>query len=152
MNKMNFSEIMYRNVVYKEYVEYSINKLDECVIDFYNLINAFDLEKNGPLIMVYTQVMKDSRVNVKLMMPVDKSFVPNEHLKFMTYLYIDQMLHGRMSGPDYSKEEEKLLLEIEEFAKTNNLRRISPYYHIINEIDDLNWVDVKVKVMEVSNT
>ena len=34
--------------------------------------------------------------------------------------------------------------------KTNNLRRSSPYYHIINEIDDLNWVDVKVKVLEVS--
>ena len=31
---MNFSEIMYRNVVYKEYVDYSINKLDECAIDF----------------------------------------------------------------------------------------------------------------------
>lgn len=31
-------------------------------------------------------------------------------------------------------------------------KEFSPYYHIIIEIDDLNWVDVKVKVMEVSNT
>lgn len=121
MNKMNFSEMMYRNVVYKEYVDYSINQLDECVIDFYNLINAFDLEKIGPLIMVYTQVMKGNRVNVKLMTPVDKSFVPNKHLNFMTYLYIDQMLHGRLVSDDYSNEEPKLLYEIEEFARNNNM-------------------------------
>ena len=108
MNKMNFSEMMYRNVVYKEYVDYSINQLDECVIDFYNLINAFDLEKIGRLIMVYTQVMKGNRVNVKLMTPVDKSFVPNKHLNFMTYLYIDQMLHGRLVSDDYSNEEPNL--------------------------------------------
>lgn len=152
MNKMNFSEMMYRNVVYKEYVDYSINQLDECVIDFYNLINAFDLEKIGQLIMVYTQVMKGNRVNVKLMTPVDKSFVPNKHLNFMTYLYIDQMLHGRLVSDDYSNEEPKLLYEIEEFARNNNMRRISPYYHIINEIDEMTWVDVKVKVLEVSNT
>ena len=54
MNKMNFSEMMYRNVVYKEYVDYSINQLDECVIDFYNLINAFDLEDRPTNYGVYT--------------------------------------------------------------------------------------------------
>lgn len=50
------------------------------------------------------------------------------------------------------KEEPKLLYEIEEFARNNNMRRISPYYHIINEIDEMTWVDVKVKVLEVLNT
>ena len=45
---------MYRNVVYKEYVDYSINKLDECAIDFYNLINAFDLEKWSTNYALYT--------------------------------------------------------------------------------------------------
>ncbi|MCG2087780.1 DUF5085 family protein [Staphylococcus epidermidis] len=116
------------------------------------LINAFDLEKNGPLIMVYTQVMKGNRVNVKLMTPVDKSFVSNKYLNFMTYLYIDQMLHGRLVSDDYSNEEPKLLYEIEEFSRNNNMRRISPYFHIINEIDEMTWVDVKVKVLEVPNT
>ena len=128
MNKMNFSEMMYRNVVYKEYVDYSINQLDECVIDFYNLINAFDLEKNGPLIMVYTQVMKGNRVNVKLMTPVDKSFVPNKYLNFMTYLYIDQMLHGRLVSDDYSKK------NLNYYMKLKNLQEIiicEESHHII---------------------
>ncbi|WP_269814426.1 DUF5085 family protein [Staphylococcus caledonicus] len=49
-------------------------------------------------------------------------------------------------------EEPKLLYEIEEFARNNNMRRISPFYHIVNEIAEVNWVDVKVKVLEVSNT
>lgn len=60
------------------------------------------------------------------------------------------MLHGRLVSDDYSNEEPKLLYEIEEFARNNNMRRISPYYHIINEIDEMTWVDVKVKVLEVS--
>ncbi|WP_260841008.1 DUF5085 family protein [Staphylococcus epidermidis] len=96
--------------------------------------------------------MKGNRVNVKLMTPVDKSFVSNKYLNFMTYLYIDQMLHGRLVSDDYSNEEPKLLYEIEEFSRNNNMRRISPYFHIINEIDEMTWVDVKVKVLEVPNT
>ena len=58
------------------------------------------------------------------------------------------MLHARMIGNDYEQEEVKALNEIEEHAKENHLRKIPPYYHIINEINDYYWVDIKVKVMK----
>lgn len=60
----------------------------------------------------------------------------------------DEMLHARMIGNDYEQEEVKALNEIEEHVKENHLRKISPYYHIINEINDYYWIDIKVKVME----
>ncbi|EHM73048.1 uncharacterized protein DUF5085 [Staphylococcus epidermidis] len=62
---------------------------------------------------------------------------------------IDEMLHGRMIGEDYEKQEKKVLTEIERFSKENNLKRISPYYHIINEVEGLKWIDIKVKVLEL---
>lgn len=58
------------------------------------------------------------------------------------------MLEGRLKTKQYEKEEKQVLTEIENFAKLNNFKRVSPYYHIINEIDDMSWVDIKVKVME----
>ncbi|OHO71487.1 hypothetical protein HMPREF2580_09105 [Staphylococcus sp. HMSC036D05] len=58
------------------------------------------------------------------------------------------MLQARMPGQDYESEEVKALNEIEAFSKENKLRRISPYYHIINEFDDYHWIDLKVKVLD----
>lgn len=148
MNEMSYSHVMYRNVVYKEYLDYNVLELGECAKDFIELAGSYGLNKDGPLILVYTQFMKDNQANVTLMMPVDMPFAPGDDLGFRTYLYIDQMLEGRLKTKQYEKEEKQVLTEIENFAKLNNLKRVSPYYHIINEIDDMSWVDIKVKVME----
>lgn len=148
MNEMSYSHVMYRNVVYKEYLDYNVLELGECTQNFYELVGSYGLNKNGPLILVYTQFMKGNQVNITLMMPVDMPFAPGDDLGFRTYLYIDQMLEGRLKTKHYEKEEKKVLTEIENFAKLNNLKRVSPYYHIINEFEDMSWVDIKVKVME----
>ncbi|PHK48733.1 DUF5085 family protein [Staphylococcus edaphicus] len=149
MNEMSYSNMMFRNVVYKEYLDFNIFELDTCAKDFYKLISEHNLKKNGPLIMAYTQVMKENMVNIELMLPVNKPLTSNENLNFRTYLCIDEMLHGRMIGEDYENQEKKVLTEIERFSKENNLKRISPYYHIINEVEGLKWIDIKVKVLEL---
>lgn len=149
MNEMSYSNMMFRNVVYKEYLDFNIYELDACAKDFYKLISEQNLKKNGPLIMAYTQIMKENMVNIELMLPVNKPLTSNEKLNFRTYLCIDEMLHGRMIGGDYENQEKKVLTEIERFSKENNLKRISPYYHIINEVEDLKWIDIKVKVLEL---
>lgn len=46
--------------------------------------------------------MKD--VNVTLMMLADTPFVPGEDLEFRTYLYIEQMLEGRLKTNQYETE------------------------------------------------
>ncbi|RIM67533.1 DUF5085 family protein, partial [Staphylococcus arlettae] len=148
MNEMSYSNMMFRNVVYKEYLDFNIYELDSCVKNFYKLISKEKLVKSGPLIMVYTQVMKENRVNIELMLPVDKPLIHRKNLSFRSYLYIEEMLHGRISGEDYESEEKNVLTEIETFSKISKLKRISPYYHIINEVDGLNWIDIKVKVLE----
>ena len=129
-------------------VKYSGVELGQCAKGFIELAGGYGLNKDGTLILVYTQFMKDNQVNVTLMMPVDMPFTPGNDLGFRTYLYINQMLEGRLKTKQDEKEEKEVLTELENFAKTNNLRRVSPYYHIINEIDDMSWVDIKVKVME----
>ena len=148
MNKMGYSTMMYRNLVYKEYIDIELDMTKDYIQEFYRSVEKNKLHKNGPLIIVYTQIMKDERVNILFYLPVDKPFKGKETLKVRSYLYIDQMLHARMIGNDYEQEEVKALNEIEEHAKENHLRKIPPYYHIINEINDYYWVDIKVKVME----
>lgn len=148
MNEMSYSNIMFRNVVYKEYMDFNIYELDTCVLDFYNLINKAGRKKAGPLVMLYTQIMKENMVNIELMLLVDKPIIHNTDLNFRSYLCIDEMLHGRMQSENYEVEEKKVLAEIEQFTKENDFKRISPYFHIINEIDGLNWVDIKVKIIE----
>lgn len=149
MNEMSYSNMMFRNVVYKEYLDFNIFELDTCAKDFYKLINHYDLQKSGPLIMSYTQIMKDNMVNIELMMPVDKTVIKNKDLNFRSCFCIDDMLHGRILGNDYENEEQKVLNDMERFSDENNLKRVSPYFHIINEVEDLNWIDIKVKVVEL---
>lgn len=149
MNEMSYSQMMYRNVVYKDYLDYNVLELGECAKDFIELAMSYGLNKNGPLILVYTQFMKGNQVNVTFMMPVDIPFAPGEDLGFRTYLYIDQMLESRLKTNQYEIEEKEVLAEVEDFAKQHQLQRVSPYYHVIHEIDDMSWVDIKVKVMKM---
>ncbi|MCG2218640.1 DUF5085 family protein [Staphylococcus epidermidis] len=86
MNEMSYSNMMFRNLVYKEYVDFNIYELDTCAKDFYKLISEQNLKKNGPLIMAYTQIMKENMVNIELMLPVNKLLTSNENLNFRTYL------------------------------------------------------------------
>lgn len=148
MNKMGYSFMMYRNVAYKEYLDIQLDQTKECVLDFYEKLSNQNLQKNGPLIISYTQIMKNHRVNILIQMSVNQPFYSNEILQFRSYLCIDHMLQARMPGQDYESEEVKALNEIEAFSKENKLRRISPYYHIINEFDDYHWIDLKVKVLD----
>lgn len=54
-----------------------------------------------------------------------------------------------MQSDNYEDEEQKVIADMERFIKENKLKRISPYYHIINNIDGLVWVDIKAKVLEL---
>lgn len=65
--------------------------------------------------------MKGNQVNVTLMMPVDTPIAPGDDLGFRTYLYIDQMLEGRLKTHHYETEEKEVLAEIENFVKQHQL-------------------------------
>ena len=45
MNEMSYSNMMFRNLVYKEYVDFNIYELDTCAKDFYKLISEQNLRK-----------------------------------------------------------------------------------------------------------
>ncbi|ALN77765.1 MULTISPECIES: DUF5085 family protein [Staphylococcus] len=146
MNEISFDNMVFRDVAYKEYLDFSISNMDIYIKMFLNSIRNKGLEPIGPLIMAYTQIMKDQKVNVEFLMPVNGVFKSDMNLNFRSYLCIDEMLHGRLIGNDFEKGETQALLEIENFAKTNHLKRISPYYHIINNFNNYRWIDIKVKV------
>ncbi|CAL27048.1 DUF5085 family protein [Staphylococcus carnosus] len=72
-----------------------------------------------------------------------------EDLGFRTYLYIELMLEGGLKTNQYETKDIEVLNEIEYLEKQHQLQRISPYYHIIHEVDEMNCVDTKVKVRNI---
>ena len=138
---------MYRNVVWHSYKLHYAD-FERALEDFnQKLVNAH-LTISGPLFYALHNVPLDEMMEIDIFVPVEQTYVSREKtLLFQTYFFIDGMLMTRMKG-DYEENTEVAYAEIFHFVKDNNLQITSPIFHILRGDDEVQWVDLKVKVFD----
>ncbi|MBO1002417.1 DUF5085 family protein [Pseudogracilibacillus auburnensis] len=137
--------MMYRNVVWHSY-ELHYQDFDKALADFNEKLVAANLSINGPLFYSLHNVPLDEMVDITIYIPVEQSYVSREtNLFFQTYFYIDQMLMTRVKG-NFEVSTELSYEKLFTYALENNLQISSPMYHILNGDDEVQWVDLKIKV------
>lgn len=141
--------IMYRNVAWYSYV-FHYSEFDQAVNDFNErLVNA-NLTINGPLFYALHNAPVDEMMYVDICIPVEQSYVSSRHdLNFQTYYLIDDMLSTRVIG-NFEKETEVAYERLFTFSFVNELKIVSPIYHILRGDEEVQWVDVKIKVLDSS--
>lgn len=140
-------KLMYRNVAWDSYtVHYT--EFDKAIEEFNHQLVAAELTINGPLFYALHNVPLDEMMYVDICIPVVQSNISSESdLKFQTYYYIDQMIRTRIIG-DFASETEFAYEKLFTFSLLNNLQIASPIFHILRGDDEVQWVDLKVKVFE----
>lgn len=138
---------MYRNVVWHSYkLHYADFK--RALEDFnQKLVNA-NLTVNGPIFYALHNVPLDEMMEIDLYVPVEQTYVSREKgLLFQTYLYVDGMLMTRVKG-NYEENTEVAYAEIFHFVEDNDLQIASPIFHILRGDDEVQWIELKVKVLD----
>ncbi|PTI28150.1 DUF5085 domain-containing protein [Mammaliicoccus vitulinus] len=150
MNKDSYSSIRLKNVAYRLYLDATSADYTYIFQNFLSLCESKGVEPNGPINFAVTQIDLQKRMNIEVFMPVSESFWSDEDLKYRTYFCIDSMLQGRITSNNFIDDEIELLEEMNQFAKTNNLTFVSPYYHTFKTDikGEKGWIDVKAKVYE----
>lgn len=143
--------IMHKNVVWHTY-EIHYKQLEMALEDFNDkLVNA-GLTVTGPLFYALYNMPLDERMLIDVYMPVEQSYVPEStDLKFQSYFYIDQMLMTRVKG-DFEANTEQAYDELFRYAISRDYKIISPIFHFFKGDDQLNWVDLKIKVYQEDET
>lgn len=137
--------MMYRNVVWHSY-EFHYSNFEHVVDDFNEKLIAANLTVNGPLFYSLKNVPLDERMDIDLYVPVEQSYVPRDkNLYFQTYFFIDQMLMTRVKG-NFAVNTERTYEKLFSYALQHNLQIVSPIFHILRGDDELQWVEIKVKV------
>lgn len=149
MNQHGLSNMMYKNLVYKEYLDIPLDEMGDYLTDFLKLCAIRELEMKDIVIAKITQITLDQHINVTFYIPIENLHIPDEQVDFRSYLIIEEMLHGRIKNQNYEQEETQVIEEFNHFAYENDFKIISPYYHIINYHENFNWVDIKTKIMEM---
>lgn len=142
--------IMYRNVVWHSYkVHYT--EFEKALADFNKKLIKAKLTINGPIFYVLHNFPLDEIMNIDIYVPVEQRYVSrNKGLLFQTYYYIDNMLMSRVKG-DFEVNTEIMYAEMFHYIEENNLQIASPMYHVLRGDDELQWVELKLKVFVEDN-
>lgn len=137
--------IMYRNVVWHSY-EIHYTDFERALDDFNDKLVHAGLSINGPLFYALHNAPLEEIMNIDFYIPVEQTYVPRDtRLLFQTYFYIDGMLMTRVKG-DFQKNTEFGYEKIFTYAIENELQICSPMYHILRGDEDIQWVELKLKV------
>jgi hypothetical protein len=81
-------------------------------------------------------------------MPVEQSNIPKDSdLTFQSYFYIDQMLMTRVKG-QFASDTEKAYDELFRHVIENDEKISSPIFHILRGDEEIQWVEIKIKVFK----
>jgi len=137
--------IMYRNVVCHSY-EIHYTDFEKALDDFNEKLVQAGLTINGPLFYALHNAPLEEIMDIDIYIPVEQQYVdPATNLLFQSYFYIENMLMTRVKE-DFNVNTEKAYEEIFRYAIDVNLQIASPMYHIIRGDEELQWVDLKIKV------
>lgn len=137
--------IMFRNVVWHSY-EIHYSDFENALDDFNHKLVQAGLTINGPLFYALHNAPLEEIMNIDFYMSVEQAYVGRDtRLLFQSYFYIDDMLMTRVKG-NFEVNTEHAYEKIFNYAITNNLQITSPMYHIFRGDDELQWVELKIKV------
>ena len=137
--------IMYRNVVWHSY-EIQSSQFEKALNDFNEKLVKANLTIIGPLFYGLKNIPDGEILAVDVYMPVEQSYLAkDENLNFQSYFYIDDMLMTRVKG-NMEVNTEFAIDDLLRYAIDKDYGIASPIFHIIRGDDEIQWVELKVKV------
>src|SRR5699024_5271051 len=119
---------------------------EKALDDFNEKLVQAGLTINGPLFYALHNAPLEEIMDIDIYIPVEQQYVdPATNLLFQSYFYIENMLMTRVKE-DFNVNTEKAYEEIFRYAIDVNLQIASTMYHIIRGDEELQWVDLKIKV------
>lgn len=144
---VEYETIEYRNVVMSTY-DIHVSQFEMALEDFNEKLTDAHLTVKGPLFYALYNIPFDERMLIDIYMPVEQSNVPKDtDLTFQSYFYIDQMLMTRVKG-QFEANTEKAYDELFRHVMENGYKISSPIFHILRGDDEMQWVEIKIKVFE----
>lgn len=137
--------IMYKNVVWHSYEIHS-SQFEKALNDFNEKLVKANLTIVGPLFYGLKNIPDGEVLAVDIYMPVEQSYVAKDGvLNFQSYFYIDDMVMTRVKG-NVEVNTESAFDELLRYTIDKNYTIVSPIFHIIRGDDEIQWVELKVKV------
>ncbi|WP_018662586.1 DUF5085 family protein [Heyndrickxia acidiproducens] len=144
---VEYETIAYRNVVWHTY-DIHVSQFEMALEDFNEKLTAAHLTVKGPLFYVLYNIPFDERMLIDIYMPVEQSNIPKDSdLTFQSYFYIDQMLMTRVKG-QFASDTEKAYDELFRHVIENDEKISSPIFHILRGDEEIQWVEIKIKVFK----
>lgn len=137
--------IRYTNVISKKY-RYHYNDMNEIMESFINEIINVNATVKGPMFYSINNVPMDKMVNAELFMPVheDKVVIKDDML-FHSYYNIENMITFCLYD-QFEKTSEIGYSSLLQYMKQNQLRQVTPIFHVFSGDRSLQYLFIKIGV------
>lgn len=140
-------QIRYENVISKRY-EFHYEEFGTYMKQFLTDIKELKLYPNGKIFYCLNHVPIDKIMKVEFFIPIKGEPIElNEGMKYHSYFSVENMLSIRVLG-DISSNTEAAYSAIFEFMKAGELEQVTPPFHVIDKVNDMGFITIKVGYMD----
>lgn len=137
--------IQMKNVIEKSY-QFHYSEMEKAMQDFLNGLDQLNVTIVGPFMYTLRNVPKDEMMECDFLMPImENRLNQTTDVSFHSYYEVYDMFSLAISG-DFNKETELAYAELLINIKENNLKQVTPFYHVISSDDSLKYMIIKVGV------
>ena len=134
-----------KNVIEKSY-QFHYSEMEKAMQDFLNGLDQLNVTIVGPFMYTLRNVPKDEMMECDFLMPImENRLNQTTDVLFHSYYEVYDMFSLAISG-DFNKETELAYAELLINIKENNLKQVTPFYHVISSDDSLKYMIIKVGV------
>ncbi|WP_455717728.1 DUF5085 family protein [Anaerosporobacter sp.] len=135
--------IRYQNVVAKNYYFHYSNMI-EVLEDFYTMLEENHLHPKGSLFYAMHNIPLDENMETTFFMPIREYEIPDiKNVTFYSYYDIEEMV-STIVYEDPMTHMEEGYGRLVYYMKKNNLKQVTPIYHVIKGDKQFPYVEIKI--------
>lgn len=135
--------IEYTNVISRKYST-KFGYIDALIKEFLDDIGKLNVSVRGPLFYSIINFDKNETMEIEIFMPVKEDYVNvMDDMYFHSYYSVEDMVSCSIYS-DFENTTKEAYKMIADYISKNNLKQVTPIYHIVSGDRTLQYVIVKV--------